>query len=248
MSDRARRARRARPAPPGRWQVAVPVAAGVAGLMFVASAVSAAGTDLRSSSTDLQGLVDDRAVEVARLRAEVDAVQAAVDQLGAGVEGAAVRQVRREVADVGEDAGLTPVSGTGLVVTLEDSPIETLPEDIDPNLLVVHQQDLQAFVNALWSGGASGITLQGQRLVSTTGVKCVGNTVVLEGVPYAPPYRIEAVGDPDALTQALDESPEVRDYRDYAERYYLGLDVNEAGRLSLPAYGGRPVMEYAAAG
>ena len=241
------REHRARPRLPGGWQVAVPVAAAVAGGLFVASAVSADGTDLRSSNTDLTVLVDDRAERVDRLRAEVDALQSEVDRLGADVQDAAVRQVRREVAALGDDAGLTPVGGPGLVVTLEDSPIEDPPEGIDPNLLVVHQQDIQAFVNALWAGGATGVTLQGQRLVSTTGIKCVGNTVVLEGVPYAPPYRIEAVGDPDQLAWALDRSPGVQDYRDYAQRYYLGLDVDDAERLVLPGYADSPVMEYAEA-
>ena len=50
-------------------------------------------------------------------------------------------------------------------------------------------------VNALWSGGAEAMTIQGQRVISTTGIKCVGNTVLLHGVPYSPPYVITAVGD-----------------------------------------------------
>ena len=53
----------------------------------------------------------------------------------------------------------------------------------------MHQQDIQAVVNALWAGGAEAMTIQGQRVISTTGIKCVGNTVVLHGVPYSPPYR-----------------------------------------------------------
>ena len=58
-------------------------------------------------------------------------------------------------------------------------------------------------VNALWSGGAEAMTIQGQRVISTTGVKCVGNTVVLHGIPYAPPYVISAIGNPDRLRAAL---------------------------------------------
>ena len=54
-------------------------------------------------------------------------------------------------------------------------------------------------VNALWSGGAEAMTIQGQRVIATTGIKCVGNTVVLHGVPYAPPYVISAIGDPEKL-------------------------------------------------
>src|SRR4029434_10732928 len=91
-------------------------------------------------------------------------------------------------------AGLTAVAGPAVTVTLSDAPASVVADGIDPDLLVVHQQDIQAVVNALWSGGAEAMTIQGQRVVSTTGIKCVGNVVILHGVPYSPPYRISAIG------------------------------------------------------
>ena len=83
------------------------------------------------------------------------------------------------------------------------------PEDVinsssqDIELLIVHQQDIQAVVNALWAGGAEAMTVQGQRVVSTTGIRCVGNTVVLHDVPYAPPYVISAIGPTDQMLAAI---------------------------------------------
>src|SRR5699024_3352007 len=131
----------------------------------------------------------------------------------------------------------TPVDGPGVRVTLSDAPrsVEAGP-GVDPNVLVVHQQDIQSFVNALWSGGARAITLQGQRLVATTGIKCVGNTVVLEGVPYSPPYVIEAIGDPASLQFALNASPQVDTYRQYASTYKLGLDIETLEHTKADAY------------
>ena len=67
----------------------------------------------------------------------------------------------REIAEIPRrfphlDAGIVHLGGTtlpgGLVVTLDDSPLEEVPEGFDPNELVVHQQDIQAFVNAMWAG------------------------------------------------------------------------------------------------
>ncbi len=94
--------------------------------------------------------------------------------------------------------------------------------------LVVHQQDIQAVVNALWSGGAEAMTLQKQRVVSTTGIKCVGNTVVLHGVPYAPPYVITAVGDVGAMKDALDSSDYIAGYLTYVRAYDLGYRVTSS--------------------
>jgi uncharacterized protein YlxW (UPF0749 family) len=234
----------ARPAP-RRWCYVVPVVTALAGTLFVASAVNADGTDLRAGTADLASVVQNRADDVNALRSDITALEDELDELGNAVDDTQVRQVQRQVAAVDDEAGVTAVAGPGLVVTLEDAPFDSAPADLDPNLLVVHQQDLQAFINALWAGGAAAVSLQDQRLVSTTGVKCVGNTVVLEGVPYAPPYRIEAVGDPNRLRRALEVSETVSEYRRWVELYNLGLTVQEAPQVTVPAYSGRPAMEYA---
>lgn len=227
------------------WKVAVPMAAALAGTLFVASAVSSGGTDLRSSGTDLRSVVTEQAREVDALKSQVDDLQTEVDRLGAGVEDDAVRKLQQRIALVGRAAGLTAVTGPGLVVTLDDAPTDDVSDDVDANVLVVHQQDIQAFVNAMWTGGATAVSLQGRRLVSTTAVKCVGNTVVIEGVPYAPPYVIAAVGDPEALVQALDSSPNVGFYREDARTYGLVLEVDRSERMEMPGYEGRPVMVHA---
>ena len=106
-----------------------------------------------------------------------------------------------EISRQGERVGLTAVIGPAVTVTLDDAPSSVAANGIEPDLLVVHQQDIQAVVNALWSGGAEAMTIQGQRVISTTAVKCVGNTVVLHGIPYSPPYDVVAIGDQARLAR-----------------------------------------------
>ena len=91
---------------------------------------------------------------------------------------------------------------------------------------------------ALWAGGAEAMTIQGQRVISTTGIKCVGNTVVLHGIPYAPPYVIEAIGDQGLLLAALDESPSLQIYRQYVDAYGLGYTVERSQGLEFSAFSG----------
>jgi uncharacterized protein YlxW (UPF0749 family) len=228
------------------WGWAVPAVAAIAGILFVASAFTADGTDLRSTTTDLGTLVADRSEEVADLRADMRELRDDKADLEAEVQDAEVREARAVVDGLEQPAGMEPVSGSGLVVTLDDAPRDRLDDPgVDPNLLVVHQQDIQAFVNALWAAGADAISLQGQRLISTTGIKCVGNTVVLEGVPYSPPYRIEAVGDVSAMQAGLQESRSVQIYNEYVDQYGLGLSVEEDVSLDIPAYGGTPQLQWA---
>jgi uncharacterized protein YlxW (UPF0749 family) len=228
------------------WGWAVPAVAAIAGILFVASAFTADGTDLRSTTTDLGTLVADRSEEVADLRADMRELRDDKADLEAEVQDAEVREARAVVDSLEQPAGMEPVSGSGLVVTLDDAPRDRLDDPgVDPNLLVVHQQDIQAFVNALWAADADAISLQGQRLISTTGIKCVGNTVVLEGVPYSPPYRIEAVGDVSAMQAGLQESRSVQIYNEYVDQYGLGLSVEDDVSLDIPAYDGTPQLQWA---
>jgi uncharacterized protein YlxW (UPF0749 family) len=230
------------------WRVGVPVVCALAGLLGTTSMINARGTDLRGGRyTDLIGLVGAQRLEVQDLRRQVHADQASVDALLRSVQGATARQLHRQLDVLAAPAGLTAVDGVGAVVTLNDAPRgEKVPQGTDPNLLLVHQQDIQAVVNALWAGGATGVSLQGQRVVATTGIKCVGNTVVLQGVPYSPPYRIAAVGTPTALRAALSASPQVQAYRDYtAPPYNLRWSLRLPATVSLPAYRGVLTLQYA---
>src|SRR5436189_127421 len=74
--------------------------------------------------------------------------------------------------------GLAAMRGPGLKVTLDDSKLDKPPAG-NVNDLVIHSQDVQAVVNALWQAGAEAVAINGQRLVGTSAVLCVGNTLLL---------------------------------------------------------------------
>lgn len=216
-----------------------------AGLMIGTSTMVARGTDLRGGRhSDLISLVRTESGNNSALAEEVSRTRAEVDRLSRA------QRSRADPLDVDAAAATAhtvPVSGPGVTVTLDDAPGSVAPPGVDADLLIVHQQDIQAVVNALWAGGAEAMTIQDQRIVSTTGIKCVGNTVVLQGIPYAPPYRIQAVGDPDALEAALATSPYVANYQEYADAYGLGYAQRRDVRLDMPAFSGGVEPAYASA-
>ncbi len=243
-----RRARAWTTSRPLVWRLSVPVACACAGLLATTSMINARGTDLRSGRhTDLIGLVSEQRSTVEGLRRSVQTLQDDVDALAQQVSGTKIDRMRRQLAKLETPAGLTGLSGPGLVISLNDAPPDQPGAgDLDPNLLLVHQQDIQAVVNALWAGGAEGMSLQGQRVISTTGIKCVGNTVVLQGVPYSPPYRIVAVGDGAAMYDALRASPQVQNYLDYVRApYHLGWTLRDDPTLKVPSYTGPIVLDFA---
>ena len=205
--------------------------------MIIISAMYAQGTDLRPArNTDLVSLVQSQSrhnTELTRrltaLRQEVDGLTARSDEQS-DLHPDLGRQSRR--------VGLTPVSGPAVTVTLDDAPSSVAANGIEPDLLVVHQEDIQAVVNALWSGGAEAMTIQGQRVISTTAVKCVGNTVVLHGIPYGPPYEISAIGDQARLRAALAGSEPIQIYQQYVESYGLVFREKSEPKVRFPAHEG----------
>ena len=216
----------------------------LAGLMVMVSAVNARGSDLRPGrNTDLVSLVKAQSRRNAELARDVTVRRAEVDALS--TKQTAQSDLAPRLAERAAQGGLTAVTGPAVTVTLDDAPESVSSNGLDPDLLVVHQQDIQAVVNALWSGGAEAMTIQGQRVISTTGVKCVGNTVVLHGVPYAPPYVISAIGDQRRLRAALTDSSAVAIYRQYVDAYGLVYRQRSPDQVTLGAYQGLLDLQYA---
>jgi uncharacterized protein YlxW (UPF0749 family) len=217
----------------------------IAGVMIATSALNARGTDLRPGrNTDLVSLIQSQSRRNAALSRQLTELRHEVDTLSAA-NSAQDPDLAAELRRQTTYAGLGPVAGPAVTVTLKDAPASVAANGIDPDLLVVHQQDIQAVVNALWAGGAEAMTIQGQRVIATTGVKCVGNTVVLHGIPYAPPYVISAVGDPTRLQASLARSEPVRIYRQYVDVYGLGYQVQQTARAELRGYDGSLDLHWA---
>ena len=221
------------------WRVVTPVAVLASGALFAVSALNSGGTDLRPGRyTDLAALVrtesrqyDALRDRVSRLNDEVDGA----DRLGRQRRGRGSCAPARGPSR--RPAGLVEQTGPGVTVVLTDAPAEVAESSQqDPNRLVVHQQDIQAVVNAMWTGGATAVTIQGQRVVSTTGIKCIGNSVQLQGVPYSQPYTISGIGDPTALAAAIAADDYLQLYRSDADaaRHRRGLAGRRRGPRSSP--------------
>jgi uncharacterized protein YlxW (UPF0749 family) len=234
--------------------VGTPLVGLLSGALFVVSAHSSEGTDLRPGRfTDLASMVRYDATRADALKQRVSDLQQQVNDLSAAVDNRLVRKLNREAALLKAPAGLTPVVGPGVTVTLSDAPQSTgqeTPDTVDnPNLLVVHQQDIQAVVNAMWNAGARAVTVQGQRVVSTTGIRCIGNSVQLQGVPYSQPYVISAVGDVTAIMDAIENDPYLQVYRQDSENpdINVGWEETAEAEIKAPAYDGLTDLQYAKA-
>jgi uncharacterized protein YlxW (UPF0749 family) len=233
------------------WRALVPAVCLVAGFGFAVSAHDSRGTDLRPPGTaNLADLVRSAEAQVKQADAQYAALQSQVSALTAAAGRAdsvvaAAQKARNALAGAG---GLTAAKGAGIVVVLNDASNNATNAGVDPNQLVVHQGDLQAVVNALWAGGAQAMTIAGQRVIATSAVRCVGNTLLLNGEVYSPPFRVAAIGPYRTMEKTLDASPGVKEFVQAAGYYGLGYTVEGVDGLDLPPYVGSIGLTYARAG
>lgn len=231
------------------WRWGTPLATAAAGALMAVSAVNSHGTDLRPGRyTDLSALAADEARDSRALQNEVATLNRENQALRQQIRGAHVDRAQRAAEALMPAAGLEAVSGPGVKVTLHDAPLAISqgdPEHVNDHL--VHQQDIQAVVNALWASGAKAITLQGQRIITTTGIKCQGNSVQIQSGLYPEPYVIEAVGDPTTLQNGLDSDPNVYGYQLLSQdpKVAVGWAFERMATVAAPAYDGVIGMNYA---
>ncbi|UQX11045.1 DUF881 domain-containing protein [Candidatus Mycobacterium methanotrophicum] len=222
------------------WRVGVPLVCLLAGLLLGAThGVSRGGEIRRSDAPRLVDLVRREQFEVGRLNAERDRLAGAVDSTHGRSSDKALAAMLRRAAELAADAGLGAVHGPGLVVTLNDAQRDAngrFPRDASPDDLVVHQQDIHGVLNALWTAGAEAIQMQDQRIVATSAPRCVGNTLLLNGRTYSPPYRVTAIGDASAMQAALAAAPLVTLYKQYVVRFGLGYTEHVTPDVRIPGY------------
>jgi len=220
-------------------------------VLFAVTARDSGGGELRPASiTNLADTVRSAEQRVHGLDAQVQALQAELDRTTrqAGRADSAVARAQRRAAPLRAPAGLTALHGPGVEVILDDAPGEPAGGGVDPNILVVHQSDLQAVVNALWGGGAEAMAIHGQRVIATSAVRCVGNTLLLNGEVFSPPFRVAAIGPSATMLQKLTSSPGVKLFREAAGYYGLGYTVDVQDDVKVPAYRGPIGLSYARAG
>lgn len=223
----------------------------LAGLIFFTSFNTAKGTNIRTDTSllKLSDLIHERSQKNGELDESTGSLRRDVEALAERDDGS-TKAEDDKLAALEKNAGTQKLKGEAITVTLDDAPPDATAKlpgypEPQPDYLVIHQQDLQAVVNAMWQGGAQGIKVMDQRLISTSAVRCVGNTLILQGRVYSPPYKITAVGDPEKLQQALADSKAIQNYMVYVNVYGLGWKVEEDGTVTLPGYSGTVDLQYA---
>jgi uncharacterized protein YlxW (UPF0749 family) len=149
-------------------------------------------------------------------------------------------ELKEEMQKVNMAAGLLPVQGQGVIVTLNDS--SRTPEmGEDPNGLLVHDVDIQDVVGELKASGAEAISVNEERIIAMTEIRCAGTTILVNTNKIAPPFIIKAIGDSQMLESGLTiKGGAAQKLKDYG----LQVQIQKYNNVELPAYSGVIKTKY----
>ncbi|WP_213455680.1 DUF881 domain-containing protein [Rhizomonospora bruguierae] len=233
------------------WSLGVPLIALAAGLLFTTTATTAGGTSLRDDRRpQLAQLIEERRKQVASEDAQAAALRQRVEAATNAIAGSdrPIAEQRARSDRERTAAGFSALHGPGLTVQLNDAPQRadgSKPAGATNDDLVVHEADVRAVVNALWAGGAEAMSIMGVRVINTSAVRCVGNTLLLHGRVYSPPFVITAIGDAGRMRQALNAAENVQWFREAARDYGLGYTEKVETDVTVPAYQDSGTLRYA---
>lgn len=131
-------------------------------------------------------------------------------------------------------SGIAAVEGNGVEILLDDSKIEK-KQNANPNLYIIHDEDLLRVLNELRSAGAEAISINDQRIVAMSEVRCAGPTVSVNNVRSAPPYLIKAIGNPKTLDSALRIRGGVVETFEF---WGIQVKVEQSNKVYIPAFKG----------
>lgn len=152
--------------------------------------------------------------------------------------------IAREINLLKAHAGFTALHGPGVVVTVDDSKKAAKPGD-NPNLYLIHDDDLLRIINELRAAGAEGIAINDERLLAVSEIRCAGPTLSVNNNRFAPPYVIRAIGDAKSMENSLKMRGGVMETLKF---WGIQISVTSEEKVVLPPYRGTQSFEYAKVG
>ncbi|HEX3026426.1 MAG TPA: DUF881 domain-containing protein [Clostridia bacterium] len=200
----------------------------------------AASNDIKRAE-DLQKRVSELGQKNKDLYNQVEKLQSALDdyRAKAAKSGSYADTLNKQLQDAEILAGLADVHGKGVIVTLDDA-----EQSASTNAFVVHDSDILQVLNELRDAGAEALSINDERILSTSEVRCAGNTISVNDNRYSAPFVIKAIGNPDKLRSAIMMKDGIADV---LGQWGIKVNVESSDGLYIKAYEGMPKYQYAGA-
>lgn len=147
---------------------------------------------------------------------------------------------QEELKKYNQILGLTDVTGEGIILTVTDSVQSS--NAIDMNNLIIHDSDLRSLVNELSNAGAEAISINDERIVSTTAITCAGNVILINGNKVGSPFTIKAIGNQASLYGAITRAG---GYTYGLKARSIQVETKKVNNIQISRYTGALTQKYA---
>nr|WP_320145616.1 DUF881 domain-containing protein [uncultured Anaeromusa sp.] len=216
----------------GQWAIAL-----VCFILGIMLAVQFKTTEDMRSALSVQR-VEDLSQRLLQTEKERDSLNNQVKELREQVLGG---RTSKEIQLIQMGAGVVDLTGPGVVVTINDSKRPSKPGE-NPNLYVIHDDDILKVINELWAAGAEAMSINEQRLIASSEIRCAGPTLSVNNTRSSAPYEIIAIGEPKTLENALRMRGGVVETLQF---WGIQVTIKQTDRVAVPAYKGAFRFEYA---
>jgi uncharacterized protein YlxW (UPF0749 family) len=229
------------------WQITLGVALLALGFL-IAAQLATEGPRVRYTTQERTPLVqtaNDLQAEQDRLKARVLELRGKIQDVENQGVGAAdlARQLNAHLQEARISAGLIALTGTGIVIQLEDSQQPVPPDGSEADYLV-GSRDIRTIVEELWSADAEAVAVNGERITPTTAIIDVGASLLVNSAYLTPPYRVTALGAAD-LYDKMSASPGFVEFvRARGEGYGIRISLAEPESVDVPAFVGTVTLRY----
>jgi len=233
---------------PKNWQISLTIACLILGVLFSWQyQLQAASNQPGDENMTIINVIKDLEQENNELENEISALNESINKKKE--ESSHGAQLTSDLQKTNENlrflAGLTPVEGPGIKITLDDNNVgakaaENSGKLYNPEEYLIHDRNVLYIINELKANGAEAIAVNDQRIIERSTVRCVGTVILVNSARLAPPYVIEAIGNPDFLMAAMSESDEVT----YLKAQGFPISTTKEELLQLPPYVSMLKTEY----
>jgi len=144
-----------------------------------------------------------------------------------------ISSMKTQIDDLSKISGTTDLKGEGITMVLSDGNNIKDPEKRSDSL--VHDSDVLTVVNELKAAGAEAISINGQRIISTSAIRCVGPVIQVNYQKVAAPFEIKAIGNSQYLESAMNIKNGVVDL---LKEYGVGITVTKQTNVAIPKFDG----------
>lgn len=227
------------------WQLPVAIASLILGIAISLQFRTTRGATPTNAASRVDLLAQLKTIEGERdrLSAELEAMREQTKEVSISGFGD-VGQLKKDLEGARLQAGLSALKGPGLVVRLSDSPRQPGPDEV-PYDFIVHDIDLSVLVNELWASGAEAVSVNDNRIVARSAIRCVGPTVLVNTNRIASPFIVKVIGDVDDLEGGLKMPGGFLDSMSRLTNNGGEVVISRMREVQVPSYKGSLVYQYA---